>query len=303
MFATKGKLRVDGARNQWLTSSCAAPAAESWYRKRVAASPRLSNTTARKQRRGRRERKSPHESFCVRSSFCYSDPFATVLTADAWSLTFPLDFPINATFRRNFRPSPPSPRRRRRRRCCFPSFPLFALSRFPTCVTCENAPREARLTRERPYRVLKGTARLLLARIHDSGYELVNGNAHRFVRGVQRIEPVTDGLPTSGFETRDPGLHEGNICQAIEQPWSTLDNASFHFIERETCRELGRPSWPKGFALPTRQRSVLPIALFFPFSCLVVRAKSSHRRSNDIDHFLTLFLTSRVSALFRVRKF
>lgn len=56
----------------WLTSSCAAPAAEFWYRKRVAASLRLSNKIVRKQRRDRRLRSV--RDLCVRSSFCCSIP-------------------------------------------------------------------------------------------------------------------------------------------------------------------------------------------------------------------------------------
>lgn len=163
-------MRVD-ARELWLTSSCAAPAAESWYRKRVAASLRLSNTIARKQRR---------EEFCPNLLLRGT----SIPRRRSWRIIIRLDLFLSVN----------------RHDVTFvvvPFFPPFALLCFRRDVWKRTTRDE---TNERPYRVLKGTARLLLARIHDSGYRLVNGNAHRFMRGAQRIEPVMDGLPTSTFE-------------------------------------------------------------------------------------------------------
>lgn len=48
---------------------------------------------------------------------------------------------------------------------------------------------------------------ILLAQVHGSNYGLVNGNARCFMRGIHRIEPVTDRLPTSGHEKAHPPCH------------------------------------------------------------------------------------------------
>ena len=125
-FSTRG-MRVDGARELWLTSSCAAPAAESWYRKRVAASLRLSNTIARKQRRDRR----------VRDARNFVRNFVTdfsIVSRQFWRLIrFDLFLSLNPTRRKTF--------------VVVPFFSSFAL--LASDVTCENAPRETRLTRDR----------------------------------------------------------------------------------------------------------------------------------------------------------
>lgn len=85
------------------------------------------------------------------------------------------------------------------------------------------------------HRVFDDVVRLLLAQVRDFNHGLVNGNARCFMRGIHRIEPVLDRLPTSGHEKVHPPCYPCSEFPLQTRSWLGLARPVDYRGNFETC--------------------------------------------------------------------